>query len=52
VPPANLARGIFEAIDETRDHYRPRLKFEMLRMPAGDKSAATLPLLVEHPKAS
>lgn len=52
VAPANLAREIFEAIDEARDRYQPRFTFEMLRMPAVDASQAALPLLAEHPKAS
>jgi len=52
VAPAHLARGIFEALDEARENYQPRLTFEMLRMPAVDESLATLPLLAKHSKAS
>jgi hypothetical protein len=52
VAPASLAREIFEAIDEARERYQPRFKFEMLRMPPVDASQATLPLLAERPKAS
>jgi hypothetical protein len=52
VSPARLARQIFDEIDETRELYQPRLKFEMLRMPAPDSRQATLPLRAGRSKAS
>ena len=52
VSPARLAREIFDEIDEARERYQPRFKFEMLRMTATDSRQATLPLRAKSPKAS
>jgi phage baseplate assembly protein W len=52
VSPAKLAQEIFAEIDEARERYQPRFKFEMLRMPATESRQTTLPLRAERSKAS
>ena len=53
VAPKRLAQAILDEINEAREQYQPRLKFEMLRMVAPDAQSTILPLLeAEQSKAS
>jgi hypothetical protein len=44
VSPARLAQEIFDEIEQTRERYQPRFKFEMRRMPAVTSQQRALPL--------
>ena len=50
--PAGLAHEIVEQIEQARDRYQPRLRLEMLRVPAVDSRQAPPPARSEHSKAS
>jgi hypothetical protein len=51
--PAKLAQELFDEIEQTRERYQPRFKFEMRRMPAlASLQQPALPLRAERSKAS
>jgi predicted DNA-binding transcriptional regulator YafY len=53
VSPAKLAQEMFDEIEQTRERYQPRFKFEMRRMPAvASSQQPALPLRGEQSKAS